>query len=239
MLRISGLLPFLLALSPPLAAEPANYRLLHIDDRPVKWGAPQLGREATVSYAFVKETTRFPDARNCQEMAPLAALAGAASLSEAALMDEAARAFTLWEAAANVKFVKADSVEDADILIGAEPALRGSARADVQAGKDSGPIGVLQRGLICLSTAQHWKIGFGGSSDAQDLRYTLAHEIGHTLGLNHPGPAGELMSFHYGESFSGLQPGDIAGAVVLYGPARIVTEHAMDLAGPAGSQAGR
>jgi len=52
------------------------------------------------------------------------------------------------------------------------------------------------------------------------LRYVLAHEIGHVLGLDHPSPSGELMSFEYSGRLEGLQPGDIAGIVALYGPSR-------------------
>jgi hypothetical protein len=71
--------------------------------------------------------------------------------------------------------------------------------------------------LICLDPTQPWKIGFGGNPEAYDIRYTLAHEIGHAIGLDHPGPTGELMSFSYGEGFRVLQPGDVAGAILLYG----------------------
>jgi predicted Zn-dependent protease len=44
------------------------------------------------------------------------------------------------------------------------------------------------------------------------------HEIGHALGLDHPEQRSQLMHFKYDESRTGLQAGDIAGAVKLYGP---------------------
>src|SRR5690606_1561780 len=57
-----------------------------------------------------------------------------------------------------------------------------------------------------------------GNLDVYDLRYTIAHEIGHAIGLDHPGPAGQLMSYRYDEKQTGPQPGDINGAAMLYGP---------------------
>jgi hypothetical protein len=51
-----------------------------------------------------------------------------------------------------------------------------------------------------------------------DLRYTFMHEIGHAIGLDHPDSPEALMDYHYTEMFSALQPGDIAGADLLYGP---------------------
>lgn len=124
----------------------------------------------------------------------------------------------MWSAVADIDFERAASLEEADILIGAGE--RGWAYADVFPAPAEGPVTSLERSLVCLNAAKRWKTAFGGDTDAQDLRYTLAHEIGHAIGLNHPGPHGALMSFNYGESFSSLQPGDIAGARALYGPPR-------------------
>lgn len=66
-----------------------------------------------------------------------------------------------------------------------------------------------------------------------DLRYALAHEIGHTIGLDHPGPSGQLMSFRYEERFHGLQPGNVAGLAALYGrrPPGLATHNTMDQRG--------
>jgi hypothetical protein len=44
------------------------------------------------------------------------------------------------------------------------------------------------------------------------------HEIGHAIGLDHPGIPEALMDFRYREAFSSLQAGDRAGAKALYGP---------------------
>ena len=58
---------------------------------------------------------------------------------------------------------------------------------------------IIGRSLICLNPTQPWKIGFDGRLDVYDLRYTIAHEIGHAIGLDHPSAAGQLMSYRYDE----------------------------------------
>jgi hypothetical protein len=68
-----------------------------------------------------------------------------------------------------------------------------------------------------MNPEQAWKVGFDGDLEVYDIRYTLMHEIGHAIGLDHPGVPGELMDFRYLETFSSLQPGDRAGAASLYG----------------------
>lgn len=78
----------------------------------------------------------------------------------------------------------------------------------------------IKQATVCLNPDWKWKIGFDGDLQSYDLRYTLTHEIGHAIGLDHPSGRGQLMSFRYQETFSGLQPGDIAGARRLYGRPR-------------------
>ena len=79
---------------------------------------------------------------------------------------------------------------------------------------------------------------FGGSLAVYDLRYTITHEIGRAIGLDHPVPAGQLMPFRYQEEFRALQAGDIEGAVQLYGSKRVLTPAASKPVKPAGT-AGR
>ncbi len=75
----------------------------------------------------------------------------------------------------------------------------------------------ISRSLICLNPDRTWKVGFDGDLQRYDIRYTLTHEIGHAIGLDHPAGGGEIMGYRYEEAFRKLQPGDIAGAVQLYG----------------------
>jgi hypothetical protein len=195
-----------------------TYELLTLDGHKVKWGEPVLGTGATVTYGFVDASTHSAGARNCRDMVPLDGLIAAAGVTPRQFRAEAAAAFAMWEAVADVRFRFTDDPDRAQILIGAQAQPRGSAFANVEyderAGAGTRPI---ERSLICLSPRRGWKVGFGGNSERYDFRYTLAHEIGHAIGLDHPGPSGQLMSFRYAEAFRGPQPGDIAGAVALYG----------------------
>ena len=75
----------------------------------------------------------------------------------------------------------------------------------------------ISRALDLPQSQKRWKVGFDGDLRSYDMRYTIAHEIGHTIGLDHPGGAGQIMGYRYEETFRSLQAGDIAGAVLLYG----------------------
>ena len=136
-------------------------------------------------------------------------------------------AFRGWSAAANLSFRPADP-HSADILIGAETEPRGFAFTNLAfdaASAGDGPRQI-EKSVICLNPAKSWKVGFDGNLAVYDLRYTLMHEIGHAIGLDHPTVQSALMHFKYRERFRGLQQGDIVGVVTLYGPSRLTAAKA-------------
>lgn len=218
MLRILCLTTALFLAPIETFAQEHGYRLLKLDGQTVKWGGAAHGEGATLTYAFVTQTTEFDDARNCRTMAPVDAVLEASGLDETDFDDAVAEAFAMWQTAAGVSFKKSADPAAADILIGVDVEGRGWARADVRAMPSTGgEVRKITRGLVCLSADKPWKIGFGSNPGAQDIQYTISHEMGHVLGLNHPSPSGQVMSFTYSEDFAGLQSGDIEGARALYG----------------------
>lgn len=214
---IVGLLS--LAFPLPAFAGEDKYRLLELDGYKVKWGAPQLGSGARISYAFARKNLRFEDARNCSQLAPVEALFGE-RLSMETIARETASAFQVWERAAGVSFHEVSNAENADIILGAQGQPRRRAFANVSyASESQDGVRSIDKALVCLNPEQKWKVGFDGDEEIYDIRYTLIHEIGHAIGLDHPGPSGQVMGFRYTEAFNGLQSGDLRGIQQLYGPA--------------------
>jgi hypothetical protein len=199
-----------------------SFRLLALGGRNVRWTMPAGGLPATVTYAFVSDAMTFPGARNCDAMGKPEAALARSHIPFEAFRGEVRAAFDAWQAAANIQFRETSSPANAGILIGSDAKARGRAFTNVALRDDAGPagrasVGAIRQSLICLNPEKPWKIGFDGNLDVYDLRYTIMHEIGHAIGLDHPSPEGRLMSFRYVETARGLTSGDAAGAVALYG----------------------
>jgi hypothetical protein len=201
-----------------------EYRLLVLGGNPVRWKVPANGLPTAVTFAFLTAPAQFPGARNCDAMLPPQAALLNSRIDAAAFRREVRAAFSTWEAAANIAFKEVAPDANPGILIGADAKARGRAFTNValvESGSNparaNGGMGMIRQSLICLNPQKPWKIGFDGNLEVYDLRFTLTHEIGHAIGLDHPSPEGELMSFRYVEKARGLQAGDIAGAVALYG----------------------
>ncbi|WP_417677254.1 matrixin family metalloprotease [Roseibium sp.] len=225
----------------------AAYKLLKLDRQIVKWGAPRLGAPARIAYAYADGPIADPAARNCKSMDRLDAAGLRSGLSMSDMTAAAEAAFRLWEKAGGVVFERVDAVDEADIVIGAQTVPRGYAFTNVHKGTDTpqtvsreknserglgsddretvspagetaAQVASISRSAICINPDRTWKLGHDGNLKVYDLVFTFAHEIGHAIGLDHPGRKDEVMYFKYSEDFDGLQAGDIAGIVRLYGP---------------------
>ena len=225
-LRLAGAVVGLLcaSLATPADAQDAEaFRVLKLEGHQVRWLLQVGGGPRVVTYRIVTEKVEFPAARNCRGLAPFDGLAAGSGLSPAAVKAEVAAALAMWEAAANIVFKEASDGGPADILIGAQIEPDGWAFADVfyEAGS-SEAVKPITQALVCLNPVKPWKVGFDGDLRTYDLRYTLAHEIGHAIGLDHPAGGNQIMNYRYEERFRALQPGDVRGAVALYGaPSRV------------------
>jgi matrixin len=206
------------AITAATAAEVANFKLLKLGDNSVHWKSATAGQRSVVSYGIVRQTGQFVGARNCRKLTSLDGLAAASQLSEEVIRREIGSAFAMWEAAINIRFRESETPTAADILIGAQVEPEGWAFTNVSYDARSAEVvkPILQS-LICLNPLKRWKVGFDGNLKIYDLRYTIAHEIGHAIGLDHPDDDGQIMGYRYEENFSELQSGDIAGALLLYG----------------------
>lgn len=203
----------------PVIASETEFRLLELDGHKVKWGDRRLGVGARISYAFATEALQFADVYNCGEILPIDVLARE-NLSAELLSSETAAAFRVWERAANLSFYQVSDVRDADIVLGAQGLPEGRAFANVSYAPESADgVRAIKQALVCLNPEHKWKVGFDGDEDVYDIRYTLIHEIGHAIGLDHPGRSGQVMAYRYTEAFADLQPGDLHGVRQLYGPA--------------------
>jgi Matrixin len=224
----------------------ADYRLLQLNGNLVKWGKPMLGQGAVITWALLDKASRFPDALNCRSMVPLAPHLAHGSAEAGVAMAQLVRAFDTWSAAANISFRMMDDLAKADIVIGAQAIPVGRAFSSVAYGRpgdepagsvaakalspsdhqgaaagssapDFQSVKSIRQSLICLNPEQTWKVGYDGNLEVYDLYFTFLHEIGHTIGLDHPGASGEVMGFRYDEKVRALQDGDVEAVRLLYG----------------------
>ncbi len=207
------------------AEQPARpmdlFRQLRLDGNYVRWPTPDGVSSPVLTYRVLGEFQTFDGARNCRRMKGIEDVEARSHITRDKFSAELKLAFAMWESAANIRFREAAENEVANITIGAQADPEGWAFADVfYDSRSSEAVKPISRALVCLNPMKAWKIGFDGDLRVYDLRYTLAHEIGHAIGLDHPNGPGQMMGYRYEENFRELQAGDLSGAMALYGPAR-------------------
>ena len=202
-----------------------GFRLLEISGLQVKWGKPAMGLGAEITYGFATAAAAYPDVLNCPTLAPADRLAAAVGGDTAQFEAIAAAAFDLWSAAADIGFRPARADETPDILIGAQGQPDHIAFANVWHDRDRAAKGVapLTRAVICLNPDRSTGRRTARVPARSTCGTVLAHEIGHAIGLDHPGPTGALMGYRDQGDLDRLMAGDIAGARLLYGAPRTRT----------------
>lgn len=216
------------------------FKLLKLEGHRVRWAVPRNGQPLVVTYQLAKDAVEIPGARNCRRITKFDDLAAGSELSDATIRSELEAAFGMWESVAGIHFREAAEGERADILIGAQIEPEGWAFADVFYDTASPePVKPISKALICFNPLRRWKVGFDGDLNRYDLRYTFAHEIGHTIGLDHPNGGDQVMGYRYEEQFRTLQSGDIRGAVALYGQVRTAALPSPQISDPGAHKSAR
>lgn len=201
---------------------PKSFRLLQFTGAPMKWGGSRMGESAVITWRVTDTRRNFARNRNCRGLQRIGAALEPSRIRRHVFDRELRAAMRMWEDVAGIRFRHARPGERPDLVIGAQARPRGRAYTNVSAGRmvpvgDRRRVDRLQQAVICLNPRQGWKVGFDGNLKVYDLRHTLAHELGHVIGLDHTGPRGAVMAFRYDEQHRGLAAGDIQGAQRLYG----------------------
>ncbi len=198
------------------AAEP--FRWLTIDGAAVRWHPGASSAGFTLRYAIARSTSQVSGAINCSPLSPPKRLIAAPKIGPQRFRSAVTEAFARWQSVTAIRFIETNNEAAADIVIGEQAVPKGHAFTNVLlGGKTDESVRPIVKASICLNPERSWKIGFDGNLTSYDLVHTLTHEIGHAIGLDHPGPRGHLMSFRYDERLSGLSEGDVLGVRAIYG----------------------
>lgn len=207
-----------------IVAGPAHagdgFRPLSIDGSAVRWQRNSPHETTTLRYAIASNAVQRSGAVNCGSTRAPDGILARSQLDRAAFKEAATEAFARWQRIARIRFFEVADQDSADIVIGEQAVPTGHAFTNLAlGGAPRDALRPIVHATICLNPERRWKIGFDGNLTSYDLVHTLTHEIGHAIGLDHPGARGHVMSFRYDEAHAGLTAGDVLGARTIYGAA--------------------
>lgn len=215
-----ALVSALIVMSSGHARASEAFRPLSIDGSLVRWQRTSPHGVTVLRYAIARTAIQRTGAVNCGHTRAPDAIIARSRIEGPAFARAALEAFARWERVARLRFVEVDEQDAADIVIGEQAEPVGHAFTNLALdGLPRDLTRPIVHATICLNPQRRWKIGFDGDLTSYDLVHTLTHEIGHAIGLDHPGARGHVMSFRYDEAHPGLTAGDMLGARSIYGSA--------------------
>ncbi|MCG7498240.1 matrixin family metalloprotease [Vibrio sp. Of7-15] len=194
---------------------------------PGKWGSPVFGTGATITWSLMGSgLTTDAGAGTSVDLA---------TFMPVGFKDEIIAAFDAWSAVADLTFIEVADPGVGWLDVGAD-----AVDIRITGHVFDGALGTLAHaffppenggaaaGDLHFDIDELWKIGFGGPGF--DIFQVAAHEIGHSIGLDHTAVPDSLMNPFISEAFRGPQADDIAGAIHIYGPAAILIPEPSSLA---------
>jgi hypothetical protein len=171
---------------------------------------------------------------------PIVAVTSLATF-EPCFLTEIAGAFAAWARVANIRFVE---VADSGAPFNA-PGAAGDIRIGAHAMNGPGgvlahaffppPNGVSAAGDVHFDASEHWSCSTGPG--VIDIGIVAAHEVGHSIGLDHEPITLALMNAFYNPAVSLPNVDDIRGASSIYGPPLSTASRAGDFDGDGRSDA--
>jgi|GEM_PF-1086226 len=190
-----------------------------------KWGGTPLGSASVVTYSFMAAGLSCSFNYSGSGATDCGTGAGETTALAIGFQNQVRNAFAAWSAVAGLTFTE---VADGGGAVNAAGPAGSLGNIRVGTHDIDGPSGILAYayspvgggafGDMFFDNSENWTVNsIDGDTSTIDIFFVAAHELGHSLGLDHTFVPNSLMNPFYQESLIGPQADDIAGMQFLYG----------------------